>query len=199
MRSASTSRACRRAGSTRHHGRDIFRPVRICRHTFRRGLWCRKRRSLRVRRDATGRRVQSNCGWQTFRADHRFPWRSRHNGAPQQRRPDDRAVRHSGEYDDEGASRTRTSRPYLYTQRPNPTGAGAGDLRTLVHSCCRPRLVGRQSGRLLHRCASARTQQGKCCVSSSSIRSEASRNSRCAHRSYDYPTSDRQSLHRSCA
>jgi poly(hydroxyalkanoate) depolymerase family esterase len=37
------------------------------------------------------------------------------------------------------------------------------------------------------------------CVSSSSIRSEGKRASQRAHRSYDYPTSDRQSLHLSCA
>ena len=55
-----------------------------------------------------GGRVQSNCGWQTFRADHRFPWRSRHHGASQQRRPDHRAVRQSDESDNEGASRTST-------------------------------------------------------------------------------------------
>ena len=93
------------------------------------------------------------------RADHRFPWRSRHHGASQQRRPDSRAVRQSDESDSEGASRTSAPRPCLYPHHPYRRGR-AGDLRTLEHSWCRPRVVGRQSRRLLHRSARAGRDEG---------------------------------------
>ena len=49
-------------GRRRHHGRDVCRPVRSCRHPFRPGLRRRQRPSLRVRRHAAGRRVRSNAG-----------------------------------------------------------------------------------------------------------------------------------------
>ena len=49
-----------RRGRRRHHGRDVSRPIRICRHTFRPGLRCCQRPCLRVRRDAAGERVRSN-------------------------------------------------------------------------------------------------------------------------------------------
>ena len=58
------------------------------------------------------------------RADHRFPWRSRHHGASQQRRPDSRAVRQSDEFDSEGASRTsaRTAMPIPAPSLPTAGG-----------------------------------------------------------------------------
>ena len=93
------------------------------------------------------------------RADHRFPWRSRHHGAPEQRRPNSRAVRQSDESDNEGASRTGAQRACLYPHHPYRRGR-AGDLRALEHSRCRPRLVGRQSRRLLHRSARAGRDEG---------------------------------------
>ena len=93
------------------------------------------------------------------RADHRFPWRSRHHGASQQRRPNSRAVRQSDESDNEGASRTGARRACLYPHHPYRRGR-AGDLRALEHSWCRPRVVGRQSRRLLHRSARAGRDEG---------------------------------------
>ena len=51
-----------RRGRRRHHGSDVCRPVRSRRHPFRPRLRCRQRPSLRVRRDAAGERIRSNCG-----------------------------------------------------------------------------------------------------------------------------------------
>ena len=78
---------------------------------------------------------------------------------PEQRRPNSRAVRQSDESDNEGASRTGAQRPCLYPHHPYRRGR-AGDLRALEHSRCRPRVVGRQSRRLLHRSARAGRDEG---------------------------------------
>ena len=106
-----------------------------------------------------GNGSESNWEGRLSRADHRFPWRSRHHGASQQRRPDSRAVRQSDESDSEGASRPSARRPCLYPHHPYRRRR-AGDLRTLEHSWCRPRVVGRQSRRLLHRSARAGRDEG---------------------------------------
>ncbi len=83
------------------------------------------------------------------RADHRFPWRSRHHGASEQRRPNSRAVRQGDGFENEGASRTSAPWACLYPHQPYRRGR-TGHLRALEYSRCRPRLVGRQSRRLLH-------------------------------------------------
>ena len=65
----------------------------------------------------------------------------------------------SDESDNEGASRTGTPRACLYPHDPYRRGR-AGDLRTLEHPRRRPRMVGRQSRRLLHRSARAGRDEG---------------------------------------
>ena len=58
-----------------------------------------------------------------------------------------------------------------------PSGR-AGELRALEHSWRRPRMVGRQPRRLLHRSARAGRDEGNAALSSSSIRSEGRRTCR---------------------
>ena len=61
--------------------------------------------------------------------------------------------------DNQGASRTGARRACLYPYHPYRRRR-AGDLRALEHSRCRPRMVGRQSRRLLHRSARAGRDEG---------------------------------------
>ena len=65
----------------------------------------------------------------------------------------------SDESDNEGASRTSARRACLYPHHPYRRGR-ARNLRALEHSRCRPRMVGRQSRRLLHRSARTGRDEG---------------------------------------
>ena len=98
------------------------------------------------------------------RAYHRFPRRSRYHGAPEERR--DRILEQSAKAtrsDNEGASGTGARWACLQPHRSNGHGR-TGDLRTLERSRRRPRLVGRQPRRFLHRSARAGRDEGNAAV-----------------------------------
>ena len=118
--------------------------------------------------------VRSNREGRLSCADHRFPWRSRHHGASQQRRPDCRAVRQSDKFDNEGASRTSARRPCLYPHYPHRRRRAGRfpNIGTFMAPATRGRAAAPPAPTPIRE---GRTRRGKCCVSSSSIRAKGSR------------------------
>jgi hypothetical protein len=88
-----------------------------------------------------------------------FSTATANHGAFEQRRANCRAVRRGGEPESEGDRWTGAPRARLYPHDRLRLGR-ARHLRALGYSRCRPRLVGRQSRRLLHRSARPGRHEG---------------------------------------
>jgi hypothetical protein len=156
IRSASTSQACRRAGRLPPSWQRRMRSVRGRRDPFRPRLRRGKRTSLRC---------SSPCGRGRFKIGYGGP------PVPTIVFHGDRDTKvhpNNGERIVERSADAASQRARLWTGAPRARvyphdrlrRGRARHLRALEYSRCRPRLVGRQSHRLLHRSARPGRQEG---------------------------------------